>query len=93
MEVKGVGSPVFASKLCHFILPSAFPVVDGEAVQGSAIPYVDYWERCRACWTGCREKRELRAELRDRMSSEPIVSYPWSTKITELCWIGVAHPG
>lgn len=31
-EIKNVNSPVFPSKMCHFMLPNQYPVIDWEAV-------------------------------------------------------------
>jgi hypothetical protein len=84
-SIKGSQSPVFGSKLCHFILPSAFPVIDGEAV-GSGCNYEFYWTACRDSWLRCTDKKLLISRLQKEIGSNQ--DYPWETKITELCMIG-----
>lgn len=86
-SIKGVKSPVFASKLCHFLLPNCFPVID-HAVIGVRHSYPDYWCFCQSLWAACTEKHELIQQLRAAIG-EPVVShYPYATKIVELCLIG-----
>ncbi len=80
-------SPVFGSKLCHFILPNAFPVIDQEVV-GVRGEYREYWNKCRDYWIDCRIKETLKTYLRDEFRIKATAEYPFSTKITELCIIG-----
>jgi len=44
-SIKAVNSPVFASKLCHFMRPDLYVVIDGDAV-GLQAPYPLYWQAC-----------------------------------------------
>ena len=85
-------SPVFGSKLCHFILPNAFPVVDREMI-GIGCDYGDYWNDCSTQWAACTRKQELAQYLERAIESEikgrVTEYYPWATKVTELCITGL----
>ena len=91
-EIKGVESPVFASKLCHFLLPKCYPIIDQTAIGLHGISYEEYWLQTKSRWTQCSSRRILKEELRRRMSRKPSVGYPWETKIPELCRIGARRP-
>jgi hypothetical protein len=97
VEIKGVDSPVFASKLCHFLMPSAFVVIDGEVVgwtAGNPVGvYRDYWTRCQDGWHVCRERDALKKQLAAAMTGDAAPSYPWSVKIMELCHVGAKKLG
>lgn len=86
--IKGADSPMFASKLCHFLMPRAFPIADQAVLGIGTEDYWHYWQRCADGWRGSAEREALRAELRRAMGVTPIPSYPWAAKITELCQIG-----
>ncbi len=93
IDIKDVGSPVFASKLCHFLIPSAFPVADQDMLGiSTGDGYWQYWQRCAEGWRTSGEKEALRGELRSAMSITPFRGYPWATKITELCHSGARQP-
>lgn len=89
MRVKGVSRPVFASKLCHFLSPSVFPVVDNEFI-GVNEDYKDYWLVCRRLWG--EAENDLKAKLKTRLAQfippEGLEVYPWATKIVEVCLAG-----
>ena len=87
-SIKNVDSPVFGSKLCHFIIPNAFPIIDGEAIGIQTSDYSIYWDYCRRQWLNCQLKEELRSHLRTLIGPGVVDHYPWSTKLTELCIIG-----
>lgn len=42
-EIKGVKTPTFCSKLCHFVSPKRFPVVDKRAMNLPKSNYKEYW--------------------------------------------------
>jgi hypothetical protein len=87
--IKGAASPVFASKLCHFLMPSAFPVADQDMLGISTIDgYWQYWLRCALDWRASKEKEALKAQLHTAMSETPFPGYPWAVKIAELCHSG-----
>lgn len=86
-DIKGVNSPVFASKLCHFLFPNLFPVADRALINIHKSTYREYWTICKFGWSQCTTRQSLQDELRQNIQSMPIPSYPWSTKITELCYI------
>ena len=87
-SIKGVDSPVFGSKLSHFIFPSAFPVIDNEVIGVDTKDYKPYWNYCYKQWTGSRRKQRLIERLKTIVGNEASLNYPWPTKITELCIIG-----
>ena len=97
VEIKGVSSPVFASKLCHFLMPNSYIVIDGKVVgwsPGDPIRvYQSYWTRCQEAWHDCTERTRLRDQLASTMIGQAISSYPWSTKIMELCYAGAKTMG
>jgi len=86
-KIKGVQSPVFASKLCHFIAPGVFPVIDQEVLGGSN-NYKDYWQHCKMLWQEVNDKNSLMKILSNTIGNGVISDYPYTTKITELCLIG-----
>lgn len=86
-SIKDVSSPVFASKLCHFILPSVFPVIDQEVLGGSK-SYQDYWQFCKNLWLTTKDTDKLIKILTSKIGDNVAPSYPFTTKIVELCLIG-----
>ncbi|MEP6755081.1 MAG: hypothetical protein ABJA67_06250 [Chthonomonadales bacterium] len=87
-DIKDVNSPVFGSKLCHFILPNAFPVIDRDVIGVDARAYHEYWQFCKVQWTECTEREALQQMLRQAIGEAVHIEYPYSTKVTELCIIG-----
>jgi hypothetical protein len=87
-SIKPTLSPVFPSKLCHFIRPDLYVVVD-RAVVGLLGPYPDSWAACSRAW---RHARPIHDNLRGLLATSSTASlpptYPFATKITELCVIG-----
>ena len=82
-------SPVFPSKLCHFLLPNAFPVKDNEALKSQRRKsYPNYWRFCQQQWLLCPEKDKLAEILKAKIGVPVTPGYPFSAKITELCLIG-----
>ena len=92
-DVKGVRSPVFASKLCHLLFPRLFPVIDRAVIGIPAEGYRGYWLRCRQAWIDSLERECLIARLGAEIGESVLPSYPWATKITELCSIGARVSG
>lgn len=87
--IKNSSTPMFGSKLCHFILPKLFPVFDsfvGEKVGTN--DYRTYWEKSREGWKNCTEKNVLAGVLQREIGNSVFRNYPWATKITELCCHG-----
>jgi hypothetical protein len=87
-SIKGVKPPVFGSKLCHFLIPEAFPVIDGDAVGIRGYDYMQYWQYCQEKWEACDEKESLIDRLRVAINDPVSDIYPWGPKITEICLIG-----
>ncbi len=87
--IKNSSTPMFGSKMCHFLLPNLFPIYDsqvGERVGTSDYPL--YWRMCRNGWVECCEKKILQKILAKQIGGEAISSYPWATKLAELCCLG-----
>lgn len=85
-------SSVFAAKLCHFVAPRIFPVIDN-AVMGGTPDYGEYWQNIRQRWLATPEAARHRMEnyLRQKIKNSGVAAidgYPFSCKIAELCLIG-----
>lgn len=93
-QIKNVRSPVFTSKLCHFLLPRVFPVVDNRAMGNPYRTYADYFAAARTEWldTPAPVQKQLRSVLGTRIGSQMNRDYPEVSKIVELCFIGRRHP-
>jgi hypothetical protein len=86
--IKGVNSPVFASKLCHFMRPDLYMVVDQEVI-GVKEPYSTYWRACSEAWKrSAADHTKLKAILTGESECPLGTHFPFATKITELCVIG-----
>lgn len=89
-------SPVFRSKVCHWIAPRLFPVADQE-VLGINSPYEIYWKEVQKAWAAIpleiRETMIARLSEEIRRNSRHAVAdnYPFEVKIVELCRIGRAN--
>jgi hypothetical protein len=83
-------SPVFASKLGHFIFPKIFIVMDRLGTE--VIPYDYYWQGMLNEWSRFVDKNLaidlLKNEIKKRSSGEVHNDYPFETKIMELCHVG-----
>jgi len=93
--IKGVKSPVFGSKLCHFIIPDAFPVIDSnvkrkakKAIGTSPLRYDSFWQFCQSQWTNCPSRAQLISTMQRQIGPSPFADYPYAAKITELCITG-----
>ncbi len=85
-QIKDVRSPVFCSKLCHFVAPTKFPVIDNAAM---GLPYRDYgtyWMFVRREWceTSNEERQRFEAELKAEIDDELTPNYPLACKIVEI---------
>ena len=80
-------SPVFASKLCHFMAPDLYVVIDRAAV-GLDCRYPEYWKACETGWRTAKGKPVLQTQLLDWLDQQDASGLPLSTKITELSVIG-----
>jgi hypothetical protein len=83
-------SPVFPSKLCHFLFPKLFTPMDNEVI--GVLDYEFYWRGMKDEWRRFDQKdqaRELLASAIREGSDSPIHPlYPYETKIMELSHIG-----
>jgi len=84
-------SQVFASKMCHFLFPNLFMVMDREAT--GILDYEFYWRGMQSEWSRFAEKDEALGLLREAIKSDKEVHelYPFETKILELSHIGYEH--
>ncbi|MBM3495774.1 MAG: hypothetical protein FJX72_15830 [Armatimonadetes bacterium] len=83
-------SAVFPGKLCHFIMPHVFVVVDGE-MMGGCTDYQTFWIHARDLW---RRAEPIHAQLKGALARHTGAAgpeYPWPTKIVELCLMGARH--
>lgn len=87
-SIKDSSTPVFGSKLCHFILPNVFPVIDWDFTGVLTSSYREYWQMCHAEWSSCPNRAVLLGELSARIPSAHSHNFPWETKIIELCVAG-----
>ena len=83
-------SPVFASKLGHFIFPKVFIVMDRLGTE--VMPYDYYWQGMTNEWNLFADKQTAIALLKDEIeknaSRDVHPYYPFETKIMELCHVG-----
>ena len=92
-EIKDVGSPVFASKFCHFLAPAIFPIVDNAAMGNPYSTYADCFVAYQKQWllTNQHTRDELVSRLRVQIGEPLDDSFPIKNKIVELCLIGRNH--
>jgi hypothetical protein len=86
-------SPVFPSKLCHFLFPTVFFIADREAIRIVDTDYFDYWEESKREWYDASSKEQLVLVLRNQIEKSSkfellFEDYPFPIKVTELCRIG-----
>ena len=84
-------SPVFAGKMCHFMFPRLFLVMDNLAT--SVFDYEFYWRGMKDEWSRFPAKANARNLLAEAVrTKEPLHPlYPFETKIIELSHIGYKH--
>ena len=89
-EIKNVESPVFSSKLCHFLAPHIFPVVDNAAVGNHFDSYETYFNAVRTEWceTDNYTKGKLTDLITNKIGYKMLPNYPVKCKVIELCLIG-----
>jgi hypothetical protein len=80
--------PVFASKMCHFLFPKLFTVMDSTLTD--PFEYEFYWRGMRDEWIRFKEKAHARSIFAEAIKSHKPIhdQYPWETKIMELSHIG-----
>jgi hypothetical protein len=89
-EIKNTGSPVFASKFCHFLAPALFPLVDNAAMGNPYPTYAACFEAYRREWlsTEASERVVLTDRLTELIRAPLADGYPLRNKVVELCLIG-----
>jgi len=87
-SIKAVGPPTFGSKVCHFLFPSSYFLWDNKLIKPEPEwkeNYKTYWEDLLNEWVKATDKESLKKELGRHIYDKPCASYPWATKIAELC--------
>jgi hypothetical protein len=85
------GSPVFAGKMCHFLLPKLIIVMDNKGTD--VYEYEFCWRGMKDEWGRFSGKIEARNLLTEAIKSDKLHElYPFETKIMELSLIGYNHP-
>ncbi len=84
-------SSVFAGKMCHFLFPKLFIVMDNFAT--NVFDYEFYWRGMKEEWKRLKDKGAARNILANAIhSNKPLHPlYPFETKIIELSHIGYKH--
>jgi hypothetical protein len=90
-------SPVFRSKVSHWIAPRLYPVSDNELL-GITASYEEYWKGVHRLWCAISEAERTRkvailhAEI-EHVSRYPVLpNYPFEVKVVELALIGRRFP-
>ena len=85
------GSPVFAGKMCHFLFPRLFIVMDNRGT--NVFDYEFYWRGMKDEWSRFRARAEARDLVAEAIQSNKQLHplYPFETKIMELSHIGYKH--
>lgn len=93
--VKNCNSPVFPSKLGHFIFPKLFIVMDSKATGTN--DYQVFWQSMHEAWNSFEEREEAVNILTEEIVKNSALAlhkdYPFEIKIIELCSIGKKHNG
>ncbi|MHB8109196.1 MAG: hypothetical protein ACYDHW_04085 [Syntrophorhabdaceae bacterium] len=88
-NIKASNSPVFPSKLGHFIFPRLFIVMDNKAT--GAYNYQICWHSMKESWNDFDDKKEARDILAEEITKYSLKNihpyYPFEIKIFELCSI------
>ena len=89
-SIKDVRSPVFTSKLCHFLIPQVFPVVDNWAMGNPYTTYCEYYQAAQSMWceTDVQTKQALVARLAALIGPAVGPEFPMACKLVELHLIG-----
>jgi hypothetical protein len=92
-EIKGVASPVFTSKFCHFLAPRLFPVTDNELLGLPYPTYEKHFTASRTEWLGTDSdtQNELIRLLTNEIGKPLFSGFPMKCKLIELCMIGRYH--
>lgn len=90
-EIKPLKSmtPVFASKMCHFLFPKLFIVMDNKAT--GVGHYELFWRGLKDSWNKFNDKEKARNILFKAIQNRRHRNYPVETTIMEICAIGYNH--
>src|ERR1035437_89280 len=84
-EIKPVKSPVFPSKMCHFLFPKLFIPMDNLAT--GVLDYEFWWRGMKDEWCRFKDKDEAVEILTKAIGECLHPSYPLETKIMEISQI------
>jgi hypothetical protein len=95
--MKGLASPVFTSKFCHFLLPKVFPVVDNEGSGNRWPRYQQYFNEVQSQWASTPDDTRVRliaamTAAVESAGAKVNPEFPMVNKIVELQLIGRQHP-
>lgn len=89
-NIKAVNTPVFPSKLGHFIFPKLFIVMDHKAT--GTDDYEVFWQSMHKAWSSFDERKEAKKILSEEIVKHSAKTvhkyYPFEIKIIELNIIG-----
>jgi hypothetical protein len=87
-QMKQPWPPVFASKMCHFLFPKLFIVVDTKLCD--PFEYELYWRGMKNEWQRFKDKTQAIQIFTAAIKSNKSIhsDYPWETKIMEVSHIG-----
>ena len=88
-EIKQTRSPVFASKMCHFLFPKLFIVVDNQAT--GVGHYELFWRGLKDAWSAFEQRQEAENILLRTIQDGRHQNYPVETMIMEICTTGYNH--
>jgi len=88
--IKPSRTPVFASKMCHFLFPKLFIVMDNKAT--GVGHYELFWRGLKDAWNGFEQKDQAQTILFNAINNRQNLPlhphYPVETTIMEICAIG-----
>jgi hypothetical protein len=92
-SIKQTKSPVFASKMCHFLFPKLFIVIDNKAT--GVGHYELIWRGLKDAWSEFQQKEESKVILFSAIKNGKNIliypNYPVETTIMEICTTSYNH--
>jgi hypothetical protein len=88
-DIKPVKSPVFPSKMCHFLFPKLFIPMDNLAT--GVLDYEFWWRGMKDEWSRFKDKDDAVEILTNEIGAQLHSLYPLETKIMEISQIGHNH--
>lgn len=88
-DIKPVKSPVFPSKMCHFLFPRLFIPMDNLAT--GVLDYEFWWRGMKDEWSRFKDKDDAVEILTNALGAPLHPLYPLETKMMEISQIGHNH--